>query len=65
MRIAAYALPAMDDPVESTWRAGYDLFRALTFHSFGNDTGSVSEEDRRRITTEARAWLETQLGGAK
>jgi tetratricopeptide (TPR) repeat protein len=61
VRIAAYALCAMDDPIEATWRAGYELFRALTFHTFGSETGGVSEEDRRKIAADARAWLEEQL----
>jgi len=65
MRVAAYTLCAMDDPLEPTWRAGYDLFRALTFHTFGSETGDVSEEDRKRIAGEARAWLEEQLKKAK
>jgi tetratricopeptide (TPR) repeat protein len=65
MRVAAYALCAMDDPLEATWRSGYDLFRALTFHTLGADTGSVPEDDRKRIAAEARAWLAEQLKKAK
>jgi tetratricopeptide (TPR) repeat protein len=64
-RIAAYALCAMDDPIDATWRAGYDLFRALTFHTFGSETGDVSADDRKRIAAEARTWLEEQLQKAK
>ncbi len=64
-RVAQYALPAMDDPVESTWRAGYDLFRSMTFHSFGSETGAVPADERRRIADEARQWLDEQMQKAK
>lgn len=60
-RVARYALPAMEDPIEETWRAGYDLFRALTFHTFGSETGSVAPPERARIAREARAWLDAEL----
>jgi tetratricopeptide (TPR) repeat protein len=61
-RVSRYALPAMDDPVEATWRAGYDVFRALTFKTFGADRGTVAPEERERIAREARAWLESEAG---
>jgi tetratricopeptide (TPR) repeat protein len=59
-RIGRYALPAMDDPVEATWRAGYDFFRAATFVTFGSDKGDVPPEERRRIAAEARKWIDEQ-----
>lgn len=64
-RVARYAMPAMDDGIESTWRAGYDLFRALTFVTFGADKGSVEPDERRRITNEAREWLKNDQAGKK
>jgi len=64
-RIGLYALPAMDDAVEESWRAGYDLFRAMTFHSFGAESGPVTADERKRITAEAKAWLAEQLAPKK
>jgi len=52
-----YALEAMDDSRERTWRAGYALFRALTQATFGSERGPVSAEERQKITDEARAWV--------
>jgi tetratricopeptide (TPR) repeat protein len=60
-RIAHYALCAMDDAIESTWRAGYDLFRTLSRKSFGAEQGSVEAPERARIAREARAWLDQEL----
>jgi Tfp pilus assembly protein PilF len=57
-RVARYALPAMDDANEQTWRAGYDLFRAVTFVTFGADKGPAAPEERHRIAGEARKWLD-------
>lgn len=62
IRVARYALPAMDDPIEATWRAGYDFFRAVTFVTFGGDKGAVDEAERQRITAESRTWLAEQTG---
>lgn len=62
VRVARYALPAMDDPIEATWRAGYDFFRAVAFVTFGGDKGPIEEAERARITAEARAWLAAQTG---
>jgi hypothetical protein len=59
-RVARYALPAMDDPNESTWRAGYELFRSLTFVTFGTEKGPTDAAERARITQEARKWLDGQ-----
>ena len=64
-RVARYALAAMDDPVEATWRAGYELFRALTFRTFGSETDSVEAQERARIAREARAWLDQESGGKR
>lgn len=63
-RIARYALAAMEDPIESTWRAGYDLFRSMTFVTFGADRGKAPPDERERVAREARAWVE-QNAGAK
>ena len=57
-RMAGYALHAMHDSREATWRAGYDLFRTLTFHTFGYEEGAIGPEDRARITDEAESWYE-------
>jgi tetratricopeptide (TPR) repeat protein len=65
LRVARYALPAMDDPLEATWRAGYDLFRALAFRTFGSETGFVTPQERSRIAKEARAWLDEVQRGTK
>lgn len=62
VRVARYGLPAMDDPIEATWRAGYDFFRAVAFVTFGGDKGPVEEAERTRITSEARTWLADQPG---
>lgn len=64
-RVGRYALPAMDDANEATWRAGYDLFRAVTFVTFGADTGAADAAERTRITQEARKWLEEQANQPK
>jgi hypothetical protein len=65
VRVARYALPALQDSAEATWRAGYELFRALTFRTFGSEKGSTAPEDRRRIAEEARVWLDEQLKVSK
>jgi len=57
IRIAAYALDALDDPNPLTWRAGYDLFRSMTRHDFGATKGDVPAEERQRVAREAREWL--------
>ncbi len=62
-RLAEYALLAMDDERENTWRAGYDLFRALAFHTFGAETSGTTPEVRRRITSEAREWFRANGDG--
>jgi tetratricopeptide (TPR) repeat protein len=59
-RVARYALPAMDDANEATWRAGYDLFRTLTFETFGSDKGPADAAERQRIAQAARKWLDDQ-----
>src|SRR5262249_6684782 len=61
VRVAQYSVPAMQDANDATWRAGYDLFRALTYHTFGSEVGDVSAEERSRIAKEAAAWLAEQL----
>jgi tetratricopeptide (TPR) repeat protein len=58
-RLANYALEAMDDSLERTWRAGYALFRALTQQTFGGEQGALGVEERKKITAQARAWVET------
>ena len=58
-RLARYGLVAMDDASERTWRAGYALYRGLTQQTFGRERGSISEDDRKTITAQARAWLQS------
>ena len=62
-RVARYALAAMDDKIESTWRAGYDLFRSLTQKSLGSETGPTEEAERARITHEAHVWIDRDAPG--
>lgn len=59
VRLAEYALPAVDDADARTWRAGYDLFRALTGQDFGAATGEASAEERARIARACREWFTT------
>jgi tetratricopeptide (TPR) repeat protein len=56
-RLAEYALPALDDADAKTWRAGYDLFRALTAQDFGSATGEPDAAERARITQACRDWF--------
>lgn len=55
-RLAVYALMGLRDRDPRTWRVGYDLFRKLTYLSFGYENGDVSAEDRGRITRQAESW---------
>jgi tetratricopeptide (TPR) repeat protein len=64
-RVARYALPAMEDPIEATWRAGYDVFRMLTFRTWGAEQGIVVQSERQRITNEARQWLAEEMRNRK
>ncbi len=65
IRLAGYALDAMDSSSERTWRAGYALYRALTQQTFGKEKGTATENERRGITDQARAWVETHADEEK
>lgn len=56
-RLAAYALPAVEDGEMRTWRAGYDLFRALTGQDFGAATGEPDADTRRKVSAACREWF--------
>lgn len=56
-RLAEYALPALDDADARTWRAGYDLFRALSGQDFGRPADEKDGAERARLTAECRAWF--------
>ncbi len=56
VRLSGYGIDVMESSSERAWRAGYALFRALTQQTFGSEKGPVTEEERRGITEQARAW---------
>ena len=64
-RIARYALPALDDASEATWRAGYDLFRALTGETLGRLSPPATAEERQSFAADARKWLEAGAKGGR
>jgi tetratricopeptide (TPR) repeat protein len=64
-RVARYALPALDDPSETTWRAGYDLFRALTAETLDWTKTPETAEERQRFAAQAHAWVESHPKGGR
>jgi tetratricopeptide (TPR) repeat protein len=60
-RIGRYLLEAMRDGNERTWRVSYDVFRKMSFRSFGGETGAVGPEERERITGEAQTWFDENV----
>lgn len=56
-RLAQYTLDGLTDASPRTWRAAYDLFRALTGQTFGFESGEVSGTDRRSVADQCREWF--------
>lgn len=55
-RLTVYALMGMRDRNPTTWRVGYDLFRKLSYASFGYENGDIGPEERGRVTRQAENW---------
>ncbi len=56
-RLAVYALLCMDDANPRTWRAGYDVFRALAGVDFGYLNGEADAKARQDVVNQCRAWF--------